>query len=116
MQRIKNGVLPVNPATPNDIISIFKNSEIMDAFGYTFGEGRTKNIFFDGVEQTSQFSFCVLSSKFMINLINTHISDDKIHILMDATFKTCPLGPFNQLLIVYVRKLHQVKFILDFRL
>lgn len=110
LQRIKNGILLRNPETPAEIVDIFKNEKILESFGYTFGEGEKKNIFYDGTVETDSFSYCVLSSKYMISLINAHIRPEHIHILMDATFKTVPLGPFNQLLIIYIRKHQQVKY------
>lgn len=89
----------------HEINEAFKNPEILQCFGYTLG---SKDIFFDAAIDTGNFSFCVFSSKKMINLLNKHVPNKKLHILMDATFRTCPFGPFNQLLILYARIHHQV--------
>lgn len=89
----------------SEISAAFQEEEILKTFGYTFGD---ENLFFDGVEQHESHSFCVFSSKSMINLIRQHIAPENMHVLIDGTFKTCPLGPFNQLLILHVRKHHQV--------
>lgn len=91
-----------------EINEAFKKPEVLDSFGYAFGEEGAKDIFFDLATDTGDFSYCVFSSKKQIELLNEHVVDDKLHILMDATFKTCPLGPFNQLLIIYARIHHQV--------
>lgn len=108
LQRIKNGVLPKNPSTVQQINAAFEQPEILQAFGHTFGENGTKDIFFDTAVDTDDFKYCVFSSKKMIRVINEHIPKDKLHLLMDATFRTVSLGPFNQLLIIYVRIKHQV--------
>lgn len=108
LQRIKNGVLPKNPISVEEIKAAFNRPEILQAFGHTFGEDGTKDIFFDDAIDTGDVQYCVFSSKKIIKVINEHIPKDKLHLLMDATFRTVPLGPFNQLLIIYVRMKHQV--------
>lgn len=97
----------------DEIKQAFSNPDILQAFGYAFGSEGTKEIFFDAAIQENDFSYCIFSSKKMIELINTRIQPKKRHILLDATFKTCPLGPFTQLLIIYIRVDHQVSAFLS---
>lgn len=52
--------------------------------------------------------FVFFRQKKQIELLNTHIEDERLHLLMDATFRTCPMGPFKQFLIIYARIHHQV--------
>lgn len=113
LQRIKNGTLPVNPLTVEQINEAFKNPKILESFGNTLGEDGSKDVFFDAAVDTGEFAYSVFSSKKQIELLNEHITDDKLHVLMDATFRTCPLGPFNQLLIIYARIHHQVRTFLS---
>lgn len=74
-------------------------------FGRSLG---AENLFFDVAKSTKNGDFCVFSSKKQIELLNTHIEDERLHLLMDATFRTCPMGPFKQFLIIYARIHHQV--------
>lgn len=108
LQRIKNATLPPNPSNVSQINEAFKNPEILKSFGYTLGDDDEKDIFFDTAIDTGAFSYAVFSSKKQINLLNEHVPNKKLHILMDATFRTCPKGPFNQLLIIYARIHHKV--------
>lgn len=107
LQRIKNGTIPKNPQTVDEINEAFKNKEILELFGHTLG---MKDLFFDGAVKTENVDFCVFSSKKQIQLLNTHVDDKRLHLLMDATFRTCPMGPFKQFLIIYARIHHQVSF------
>lgn len=100
--------MPRNPTTVDEINEAFKNPEILQSFGHTFGENGTKDVFFDGAVDTGDSKFCVFSSKKQMKMIRQYIPPDKLHLLMDATFKSVPLGPFNQLLIIYARVKHQV--------
>lgn len=106
LQRIKKGVLPKNPNSVREIEDAFRDPEILKTFGYAHG---SDDKFFDAAIETNDFSYCVFSSKKIINLINTRRAPNKRHILLDATFKTVPFGPFKQLLIFYVRIDHQVR-------
>lgn len=108
LQRIKNTAIPRNPTSVHEINEAFKNPEILQHFGYTLGDDDTKDIFFDTAIDTGTFSYAVFSSKKQINSLNEYVPDKKMHILMDATFRTCPKGPFNQLLILYARIHHKV--------
>lgn len=105
LQRIKKGVLPKNPVSIQEINEAFRDPEILKSFGNAYG---IEEKFFDAAVETDNFSYCIFSSKKMINLINTRIAPNKRHILLDATFRTVPFGPFTQLLIFYVRVDHQV--------
>lgn len=107
LQRLKNGVLPRNPSTVSETKEAFENAEVLKTFGFTFNDNQP---FYDGAVETKDYSFCIFSSKITIKLIKENIPSDGKHILMDATFKTCPQGPFNQLLIIYIRKHHEVCF------
>lgn len=113
LSRLKKGTLPTNPKNVHEINEAFRNPEILRSFGYSFGENGTTEKFFDTAVETENFSYCVFSSKKIISMINDRIKPEKRHILLDGTFRTCPLGSFKQLLIIYVRVDHQVS-IFDF--
>lgn len=88
----------------------------MESYGYTLqtidlekNALTDKYAFYDCAVEESEYSYCIFSSKISIQLIEKEISIDHRHILMDATFKTVPAGPFKQLLILHIRKRKQVR-------
>lgn len=115
LQKIKQGTMPKTPQTVQDIIKEFAKDDISDAYGcslhthdYNKVELTEKYQFFDTAVERATYSFCVFSSKATIKLINQHIPQNERNILMDATFRICPNGPFKQLLILYIRKHRKV--------
>lgn len=106
-QRIKRGVLPKNPTKIKEIVDSFNEETILKTYGHTL-HMEISYKFYDGAIETDDYSFCVFSSKANIGLITENIPVASRHILMDATFKICPTGPFKQLLIIYIRKQRNV--------
>lgn len=93
LQLIRSASFPKNPLTCDEIVDAFKDKNIMDAIGRS--QHVAKDVFYDGVVQTEHYSFCVFSSKYMIQMIENHIEVDRRHYLLDATFKVVPVGPFH---------------------
>lgn len=106
-QRIKKGILPKNPQSVKEINEAFANEAILASYGTALQTSK-KYLFFDAAIETANHSFCVLSSKATIELILEHIPPAERHMLMDGTFYICPIGPFKQILIIYIRRYHQV--------
>lgn len=117
LQKIKKGALPKTPKNITEILDAFSQKSVMEAYGFTLQTVdleqnilENKYPFYDCAVENKNFSFCVFSSKVSIQLIRENLDINERHILMDATFKTCPVGPFKQLLIMHVRKRKQVVF------
>lgn len=108
-QRIKKGSLPANPTTVAEIIAAFEKDSIMTSYGESLHVDKTYR-FFDGAFEAPDHSFCVFSSKATIELVLEKMTPAERHILMDATFRIVPIGPFKQMLILYIRKNKQVSF------
>lgn len=106
LQLIRSASFPKNPVTCDEISEAFQNRNIMDAIGRS--QHVTKDEFYNGIVQNEQYSFCVFSSKHIMNMIENHIEVDRRHYLLDATFKVVPVGPFNQFLIFYVNYIQKV--------
>ncbi|XP_055308055.1 uncharacterized protein LOC129572155 [Sitodiplosis mosellana] len=113
LQKIKKGALPKTPESIDEINSAFQESAVIESYGQTLqlvdidGEKLTeRHLFFDvAIEnKAKEYSFCVFSSKTTIELIHRHIPLPERHILMDATFRIVPFGPFSQFFILYIRK------------
>lgn len=107
--------MPSSPQSISEIIEAFKNLDVMETYGCTLQTVDIDNnplpkkyTFFDIAIEKSTHSFCVFSSKATIELINQHIPLEERHILMDATFRIVPIGPFKQLLILYIRRHRKV--------
>lgn len=106
LQKIRDASIPKNPTNCSEIKEAFADEKIMQVMGRS--KHPEKSIFFDGVIDRGTHSFCVFSSKFGISLIEKHIEPERRHIMLDATFKVCPIGPFSQLLIVYAAYIGKV--------
>lgn len=120
-EKIKKGSLPSTPKNVAEIINAFEQKSVIDSYGVTLQtidlEKKPlteKYRFYDVAVEEKGFSYCIFSSKVSIQLIEKHIDIDKRHILMDATFKTCPSSPFKQLLILYIRTQKKVNLIFFF--
>lgn len=104
-----------------EIAEAFEESAVFETYGTSL---QTKDLdgndliekydFFDQIVENKKktFSFCVFSSKVTLELIKRDIPIQDRHILMDATFRIVPVGPFKQLLIIYIRKHHKVIFMM----
>lgn len=106
LQRVKRGILPNNPKSVDEINAAFANPAVMKSYGQTLHKEKEYK-FFRGAVATEGYSFCVFSSE-ATQLLMKEIEGSDRHILMDATFRTCPVGPFKQLLILYIRKRKKV--------
>lgn len=108
-QKIKNGVVPKNPTNVDELNETFKDEQVMNTYGFSqHKEDRRR--FFDVAVQRNDYSYCVFSSKHLIELALGNLVEDDLHVLMDATFKIVPFGGFSQLLILYIRVKHEVSF------
>lgn len=103
--------MPPSPVDVREICAVFDKQAVFDSYGSTLQtvdlNGDTlenKYSFFDGAVDNGDHAFCIFSSKVSIQLIEKEIPPDQRQILMDATFRTVPVGPFNQLLILYMKK------------
>lgn len=110
---MKKGALPKTPESIDEINAAFQECAVIESYGRTLqtldidGENLSeRHLFFDvAIENKAKnYSFCVFSSKMTINLIHIHIPPPERHILMDATFRIVPFGPFSQFFVLYIRK------------
>ena len=108
LRRLKYNIFPKAPQSYEEIECQYLQDNIMKMFGYTLNDNPT--IFYKGIfrDLENNYAFCVFGSDTIINLINTHIPLGQRNFLMDATFKVCPYGIFNQLLIIYVEYCNNV--------
>lgn len=84
----------------------------MEKFGFALRQNRTvPSRFYKTVVIEDNYKFCVFASDEIVELIKENISEQNRHFMMDATFKVCPYGDFNQLLIIYIAYCEEVSFL-----
>lgn len=110
---IRNKLLPDSPKTIEDIVAAFEREDVEKTIGSSKHSADVP--FFVGCHEEKNknddhaYAFCVFKSQYTIDLINRHIPNfEERDILLDATFKCCPFGPFKQLLLLYFRYQNKV--------
>lgn len=68
----------------------------------------SNRLLYDGMVNINGYQYSVFSSKFMIELIQKHIPTGERYFMTDATQKIRRVGPFEELLIIYVVHLKKV--------
>lgn len=86
-QKARNVGVPKAPSTPAEIRDQFNRPEVYNVYGKTDHED-TREIFFDYLYEGKDFSYCIFSSKKIIDMIRKIQIVDR-HYLIDATFKVC---------------------------
>lgn len=108
LRKYKSQHMPKHPASCEEIEHQFKDPELMSSFGYTCHD--EPRIFYKGIYKCDTFSYCVFASDTIIGAIQQNIPVNRRHYLMDATFKIVPVGPFTQLLIIYIEFADEVSY------
>lgn len=109
INKLKIGKYPASPETPEEIVKIFENLKIKNKYGEYYKS-----------TQLDKYAFTIFHSKNMVKRMKRSISDER-EILIDATFRIVPKGPYKQLLIFYVaykknvccfgiRKIHTLQY------
>lgn len=105
-------MLPKSPSTWADIIEVFKHPNVMESYGMTLKNGEDENslpptAFYKTAYECKAFSYVVFSFDNIVNAIE-RIPKNRRKFFMDATFKVCPYGIYNQLLVIYMKYLGEV--------
>lgn len=106
-QRLRNLGVPKAPKNIEDIRKAFSDARIYDFYCKTDHEDH-REIFFDHLHQSTDFSYCVFSSKKIIEFIRCKSEIGERNYLIDATFKVVPIGTFKQLLVIHYMKFDTV--------
>lgn len=107
-----NSTLPVSPVSCEEIIKAYENEDVKKNYGMTLQNGEDvdkleSKPFFKYAHNGKSFSYVVFSSDNIIESI-PRIPVQRRKFLLDATFKVCPFGPYNQLLIIHIEHLNEV--------
>lgn len=107
--RYKSADLPKSPRTIEELKTAFETGDIMARFGRSIvGANEIATDFFRGVHISDEFSYAVFASQRIIESIEKNITVLQRKYLMDATFKICPYGQFNQFLVIYIEHIETV--------
>lgn len=107
LQKIRNINVPKAPTTCAEIKQAFENENVFDEYGMTKHSDH-REIFFNTIHESSSFSYCIFSSVRIIKLMEENNDRSRKKILMDATFKIVPAGPFKQFLVIYTEHMSKV--------
>lgn len=115
LRRTRDIVFPRSPKTITEIENAFENPELMKKFGICL-KNKTENdeneapdqTFFMGSVNNKHFCSIIFGSPTVIGLIKEHIPPGRRNFMLDGTFKTVPVGPFTQLLIIYIAYMNKV--------
>lgn len=122
LMKKSNATLPKSPISCEEIIEAYKKEKVIKNYGTTLqNDENCDNLepkpFFRYAHNAKSFSYVVFASENIIDGIVKHIDVDRRKFLLDATFKVCPFGPYNQLLVIYIEHMGEVnlKILLFFR-
>lgn len=100
MQKNRNHGVPKAPETVAEIRESISRAEIYDFYCKTdHQDGR--EIFLDHLYDGKDFSYCIFSSKKIMQHIEQSTKPNERRYLIDGTFKVVPFGSFKQLLIIH---------------
>lgn len=109
LQKIRQKTLPKSPKDVSEIVKSFSSDFVKKHYGTTLRESDEKKTeFFKHAFQCDEYAFCIYASDDIIHAINKEILVKKRQYFMDETFKVCPMGIFEQLLIIHVNFLGQI--------
>lgn len=108
--QIRRKALPKSPNNAPEIIAAYKEKFVKDNYGLTIRPDGKGTMFYKHAFECSDFSYCVFGSDEVIEAA-LKVEPENRKIYMDGTFRVCPMGIFEQLLIIYVNIYGQVSII-----
>lgn len=90
INKLKIGKYPTSPTSHEDVIHQFEDMDVKHMYGK----------YYKHTQNERDFAFTIFYSQKMIDRMK-RISDSR-EILIDATFRVVPKGPYKQLLIFYM--------------
>lgn len=99
--------VPKAPQNVKEIREAINRTDIFDMYCKTNHIDK-RDIFLDHLYDGADFSYCIFSSKKIINEIEKHIDVKDREFYIDGTFKVVPYGGFSQLLIIHIGRFDTV--------
>lgn len=107
LQKARNMGVPKAPQNVQEIREAINRTDIFDTYCKTNHMDR-REIFLDHLYEGKDFSFCIFSSKKIIQEIEKNIDVKDREYFIDGTFKVVPYGCFSQLLIIHIGRFDTV--------
>lgn len=105
LYKLRQNVMPSSPQTPEEILNMFGTENIMNMYGKSLnGEP-----FFVDTIIDKDYSYTIFKSDGICEFIKTLPNSQKKYML-DGTFKSCPLGRYNQLLISLIMRIIYLEY------
>lgn len=111
LNKARQAALPKTPSSVADIDKLFKIPNVHKNYGITKRSNGETSEFYDASYECADFAYCIFSSKDVIKAIAENTEPNQRKLFADATFKICPMGPFNQVLIIFGELLGHVSII-----
>lgn len=111
--------MPTSPKSSDEINKAYESENVMKQYGMTLQngtnvDGLSSKSFFKHAYSSKDFQYCVFASDNIIDGIKKNIQVERRNFLLDATFKVCPYGAFNQFLIIHIEHLEEVSLIIQY--
>lgn len=110
LHKIRANTLPSSPKNIAEVLKVYKTPYVIENYGLTLrDDANVRTMFFNHAYENDDFAYCVFASLDIVTAIKTNIQNVKDRqFFIDGTFKVCPIGIFNQLLIVHINFMGQV--------
>lgn len=105
LYKIHKEVMPKAPKTSDEILTMFGKNNIMETFGRSLNEAHA---FYVDTVIEEKFSYTIFQSKGICEIIDK-LPKAQRKFLLDGTFKSCPRGSYEQLLIIYLEYYDHVR-------
>lgn len=107
LQAIRNLGVPKAPKTVKEIRDAMNRPEVFETYGKThYIDGN--EVFLDHLYEGKDFSYCIFSSKKIIQEIEKTVDVKDREYFIDGTFQVVPFGCFSQLLIIHIGRFETV--------
>lgn len=100
LSRYANETYPSNPNSFAGVYNAFKNPEIFAEYGENMR--KTEDFYIGTVVNEPMYSFTLFGSMEAIKLIEKNIEPENRRYMLDGTFSIKPIGPYYQVLVIYI--------------
>lgn len=98
--RYMNEKYPANPNSFAAVYDAFKNPNIFAEYGENMR--KTEDFYIGTVVNEPMYSFTLFGSMEAIKMVEKFIQPEDRRYLLDGTFSIKPIGPYYQVLVIYI--------------
>lgn len=109
MSKARRAALPKDPKNVNEINVSMDEPFVRQNYGMTKRHEPTNGeqakteptVFFRTASESDDISYCIFAAEDVISIIQEKTNPSERTLFADGTFKICPVGQFNQVLVVF---------------